>query len=84
MSFDDFNTAREAQRAPGLASLAPAMLIVPPNIGRAAAVRAFKAHADSTNDIFHVAAQVVARLILQASKAAVSVSTPGKLLLCPV
>ena len=78
MSFDDFNTAREAQRAPGLASLAPAMVIVPPNIGRAEAVRAFKAHADSTNDIFHIAAEVIARVILQASKAATSASTPGK------
>ena len=80
MSFDDFNMAREAQRAPGLSSMAPAMLVVPPNIGRAEAVRAFKAHADGTNDIFHIAAQVIARVILQASKAAVSVSTPGKLL----
>ena len=82
MSFDDFNTAREAQKAPGLSSLAPAMVIVPPNIGKAAAVRAFKAHADSTNDIFHIAAKVIARVILQASKAATSASTPGKLT-CP-
>ena len=80
MSFDDFNMAREAQRAPGLASLAPAMVVVPPNIGRAEAVRAFKAHADSTNDIFQIAAQVVARVILQASKAASGMSIPGKLL----
>lgn len=79
MSFDDFKLAREAQRAPGLSSMAPAMLVVPPNIGRADAVRAFKAHADSTNDIFHIAAQVIARVILQASKAAVNMSTPGKL-----
>lgn len=79
MSFDDFNTAREAQRAPGLSSLAPAMVVVPPNVGKAEAVRAFKTHADSTNDIFHIAAQVIARVILQASQAAASGSTPGKL-----
>ncbi|CAL5219880.1 g1802 [Coccomyxa viridis] len=79
MSFDDFNTVREAQRAPGLSSLAPAMVIVPPNIGKAEAVRAFKAHADSTNDIFHIAAQVIARVILEASKAVTATSTPGKI-----
>ena len=78
MSFDDFNTARDAQRVPGLSSLAPTMVVVPPNIGKAEAIRGFKAHADSTNDIFHIAAQVIARVILQASKAAASTSTPGK------
>lgn len=77
MSFDDFSIARDAQRIPGLGSLAPAMKIVPPNIGKAEAVRAFKEHADSTNDIFHIAALVIAKVILQASKAIAGTSMPG-------
>lgn len=77
MSFDDFSIARDAQRIPGLGSLAPAMKIVPPNIGKAEAVRAFKEHADSTNDIFHIAAHVIAKVILQASKAPAGTSMPG-------
>lgn len=78
MSFSDFSHAREAQRAPGLASLVPAMKVVPPNVGKAEAVRAFKEHADATNDIFHIAALVLARTILLASKLAAGISTPGK------
>lgn len=75
MSFDEFNQAREAQRAPGLSSLTPAMRIVPPNLGKAAAVRAFKEHANNTNDIFHIAAIVIAKIILQAGK---GTAAPGK------
>ena len=77
MSFDDFSIARDAQRIPGLGSLAPAMKIVPPNIGKAKAVRAFKEHADCTNDIFHIAAHVIAKVILQACKAAAGTFMPG-------
>ena len=78
MSFDDFSHARESQRAPGLASLVPAMKVVPPNVGKAEAIRAFKEHADATNDIFHIAALVIARTILLASRLAAGASTPGE------
>ena len=78
MSFSDFSHAREAQRAPGLASLVPAMKVMPPNVGKAEAIRAFKEHADATNDVFHIAALVLARTILLASKLAAGNSTPGK------
>jgi hypothetical protein len=78
MSFDDFSHARESQRAPGLASLVPAMKVVPPNVGKADAIRAFKEHADATNDIFHIAALVIARTILLASRLDAGTSTPGE------
>lgn len=38
----------------------------PRNLARAEALRAFRAHADETNDIFHLAAQVIAGTILRA------------------
>ena len=66
MSFGDFSHAREAQKAPGLASLVPTMKIAPPAMGKAEAVRAFNAHADDTNDIFHLAAQLIAGVLLRA------------------
>jgi hypothetical protein len=78
MSFDDFSHARDAQRAPGLAGLVPAVKVVPPNVDKAGAIRAFKEHADATNDVFHIAALVIARTILLASKLAGGTSTSGK------
>lgn len=40
----------------------------PRNLHRADALRAFKKHADETNDIFHIAAQVIAMTILRADR----------------
>ena len=40
----------------------------PRNRARADALRAFRRHADATNDIFHLAAQVIARTIVQAER----------------
>ena len=77
MSFGDFSHAREAQRAPGLASLVPMMKIAPPAMGKAEAVRAFNAHADGTNDIFHLAAQLIAGVLLRADRIIQSASASG-------
>ena len=77
MSFGDFSHAREAQKAPGLASLVPAMKIVPPAMGKAEAVRAFNDHADGTNDIFHLAAQLIAGVLLRADRILQSAHASG-------
>ena len=77
MSFGDFSHAREAQKAPGMASLVPAMKIAPPAMGKAEAVRAFNRHADGTNDIFHLAAQLIAGVLLRADRIIHSTSASG-------
>ena len=77
MSFGDFSHAREAQKAPGLASLVPAMKIAPPAMGKAEAVRAFNGHADGTNDIFHLAAQLIAGVLLRADRIIQGISASG-------
>ena len=77
MSFGDFSHARDAQKAPGLASLVPAMKIAPPSMGKAQAVRAFNDHADGTNDIFHLAAQLIAGVILRADRIIQSAPASG-------
>ena len=56
------------RRRPGLASLVPAMKIAPPAMDKAEAVRAFNDHADGTNDIFHLAAQLIAGVLLRADQ----------------
>ena len=53
----------------------------PRNLAHAAALRAFRQHADETNDIFHLAAQVIARTILAAERLLSSSAAGGVLLL---
>ena len=77
MSFGDFSHAREAQKAAGLASLVPAMKIAPPAMGKAEAVRAFNDHADGTNDIFHLAAQLIAGVLLRTDRILQSTPSSG-------
>lgn len=53
---------------PGLQTLTAPMRRQPPNLAKAEAIRRFRQHADDTNDIFHIAAQLVADTLLRADK----------------
>ena len=50
---------------------------VPRHLKRADALRAFRAHADETNDIFHLAGQLIARTILHAERLLASGAPAG-------
>ena len=50
--------------------------------GRQEALAAFADHADATNDIFHVAAQLLAATLLRAQEQLSSVDQPGAALSC--
>ena len=65
------------RRRPGWRGLVPAMKIAPPAMGKAEAVRAFNDHADGTNDIFHLAAQLIAGVLLRTDRILQSTPSSG-------
>jgi hypothetical protein len=63
----------------GLASTTVPITKPPRRLDKAAELQAFRKHADETNDIFHLAAQVVAKVLLQADRLLFDGSLSGTL-----